>query len=180
MTLERSLVLNRYLHRLLGAERFDELRRALKEQEEGPGPDGRSRFFHVLAGRSGLEIDQSDLEAYDDRVMAYEALLAKRRKVEPFKSFKYFQYLALLYTEIFLDRLTSHPEVFLRELNVFRANEADFMNLSDFSPDNLRRLTFFMATGSGKTLLLHVNILQILHYLKTARFLSPKLIAWET
>jgi len=54
MNLERSLVLNRYLHSLFGAERFDELRRALKEQEEGTGPDGRSRFFHVLAGRSGL------------------------------------------------------------------------------------------------------------------------------
>ena len=49
MNIERSLVLNRYFHGLFGAERFDELRRVLKEQEEGPGPDGRSRFFHALA-----------------------------------------------------------------------------------------------------------------------------------
>ena len=45
MNLERSLVLNRYFHSLLGAERFDDFRRALKEQEEGAGPDGRARGF---------------------------------------------------------------------------------------------------------------------------------------
>ena len=32
--------------------------------------------------------------------MEYEAALAKKRRAEPFKSFKYFQYLALLYTEV--------------------------------------------------------------------------------
>ena len=40
MNLERSLVLNRYFHGLFGAERFEDLRRVLKEQEEGPGSDG--------------------------------------------------------------------------------------------------------------------------------------------
>jgi hypothetical protein len=34
--------------------------------------------------------------------MEYEAMLTKKLRPEPFKSFKYFQYLALLYTEIFL------------------------------------------------------------------------------
>jgi hypothetical protein len=33
MNLERALVLNRYLHSLFGADRFDDLRRALKEQD---------------------------------------------------------------------------------------------------------------------------------------------------
>lgn len=76
MNIERSLVLNRYFHSLFGAERFDELRRALKEQEEGPGPDGRSNFFHVLAGRSGLIIESPLMEEYDRRIMDYEAGLA--------------------------------------------------------------------------------------------------------
>ena len=39
------------------------------------------------------------------------------------------------------------------------------MNLSEFSED-LRRLAFFMATGSGKTLVLHANLWQMLHYLE--------------
>jgi hypothetical protein len=169
MNLERSLVLNRYLHGLLGAERFEDLRRSLKEQEEGPGPDGRSRFFHVLSGRSGMKIGEGALEDYDRRVMDYEATLAKKRRAEPFKSFKYFQYLALLFTEIFLDRLTADPAAFVRELNAFRASKADFAEIREFTADDLQRLAFFMATGSGKTLLLHVNILQILYYLKTGK-----------
>jgi hypothetical protein len=169
MNLERSLVLNCYLHSLFGAERFDDLRRALKEQEEDVGPDGRSRFFHVLFGRSGVKIEPRTLEEYDRRVMEYEAELAKKRRAEPFKSFKYFQYLALLYTEIFLDRLTADPAVFVRELNAFRASKSDFVEIPDFTADDVRRLAFFMATGSGKTLLLHVNIMQILHYLKAGK-----------
>ena len=154
MSLERSLVLNRYFHGLFGAVRFDELRRALKEQEEGPGPDGRSHFFHVLAGRSGLKIQAQLLEEYDRRIMEYEAVLAKRRRVELFQSFKYFQYLALLYTEIFFDRMTAGPNEFIKELNAFRASKADFTNIPDFTPEDLRRLAFFMATGSGKSFII--------------------------
>lgn len=169
MNLERSLILNRFYHNLLGAERFDDLRRALREQEEGPVPDGHSRFFHVLVGRSGCKLDQQAFAQYDLRIMEYEARLAKSRRSEPFKTFKYFQYLALLYTEIFLDRLTENPTAFLHELNSFRASKADFADIPGFSPDDLRRLAFFMATGSGKTLLLHVNIWQVIHYLKSGK-----------
>jgi hypothetical protein len=32
--------------------------------------------------------------------------------------------------------------------------------------EDLRRLAFFMAMGSGKTLVLHANLWQILHYLE--------------
>lgn len=169
MTLERSLVLNRYFHHLFGADRFDDLRRALKDQAEGAGPDGHSHFFHTLAGRVDLRIDPRTLADYDLRILGYGALLAKNRRAEPFRTFKYFQYLALLYSEVFLDRLTADPKAFLLELNAFRAGKADFIDIPAFEPDDLRRLAFFMATGSGKTLLLHVNVLQILHYLKSGR-----------
>jgi len=169
LNLERSLVLNQYLHHLFGAEGFDDLRRALKEQEEGPGPDGHSRFYHVRVGRSELKVDPMTLAQYDQRVVEYEARLARNRRSEPFKAFKYFQYLALLYTEIFLDRVTENPKTLLHELKAFRAGKGGFTDVPDFSPDDLRRLAFFMATGSGKTLLLHVNIWQVLHYLKAGK-----------
>ena len=48
--------------------------------------------------------------------MSYEGRLAK---VRGGFSFKYFQYLALLYTEIFFDNLTADPAWFLNELNGF-------------------------------------------------------------
>jgi hypothetical protein len=169
MTLERSLVLNRYFHHLFGAERFDDLRRALRDQEEGPGPDGHSRFFHVLAGRAGLRIDRQALADYDLRILGYEARLAKNRRAEPFRTFKYFQYLALLYSEVFLDRLTADPRALLLELKAFRGSPADSIDIPAFEPDDLRRMAFFMATGSGKTLLLHVNVLQVLHYLEAGK-----------
>src|SRR3546814_17735023 len=34
----------------------------------------------------------------------------------------------------------------------------------DFEADDLNKIAFWNATGSGKTLLLHVNIRQYLHY----------------
>lgn len=169
MNLERSLVLNRFLHGLFGAECLEDLRGALKDEEEGPGPDGHSSYFHVLAGRTGLRMDRRRLADYDLRILGYESELAKARRAERFRTFKYFQYLALLYTEIFLDRLTADPQALLRELNEFRAAKADFADLPPFELDDLRRLAFFMATGSGKTLLLHVNIRQVLYYLRGAK-----------
>src|ERR1700694_3925375 len=163
MNLERSLVLNRFLQSLFSADRFDDLRRALKDQEEGPGPDGQSHFFYVLAGRAGLRIDRASLAEYDLRILRYEAELAKSRRAEPFQTFKYFQYLALLHTEIYLERLTSDSQALLRDLNAFRSSKPEFSDISAFEPDELRRLAFFMATGSGKTLLLHAHVLPLLH-----------------
>lgn len=169
MNLERSLVLNRYIHSLFGVEQFDDLRRGLNDQEEGPGPDGHSRFFHVLGGKVGLRLDRRMLADYDRRILGYEARFAKNRRAEPFRTFKYFQYLALLYSEVFLDCLTADPKAFLRELNAFRAGKTDFSDIPVFELDDLRRLAFFMATGSGKTLLLHVNFLQLMYYLKSGK-----------
>lgn len=166
MELEQSLVLSRYLQSLLGAKEFEDIRKVLISQDEGAGPDGRSNFFRALSGRSGLSIDGAKFAEYDGRILEYQRRLAERRQREPFKSFKYFQYLALLYSEIYLDRLTTDPQGFLDELNRFRERHPDFRILPAFGPDDLRRLAFFMATGSGKTLILHANILQALYYLK--------------
>jgi type III restriction/modification enzyme restriction subunit len=167
MRLEHSLALSRYLHGLLGAQGLGELKAVLGQIEEGPGADGHSRFFHALAGLKGLRLSEGKLKEYDARVMDYEARLAKARGGF---AFKYFQYLVLLYTEIFLDRATEGPDQLVHDLNAFLARlKADEISLRDFPPfagDDLRRLAFFMATGSGKTLLLHANLWQFLHYLE--------------
>ena len=166
MRLEDSLILNRYFHSLLRVRSLEDLKQALIRIEEGPGPDAQSRFFHALAGLKGLRIPEGKLQEYDTRVVGYETRLAKARGGF---AFKYFQYLSLLYTEVFLDRLTEDPPAFLRELNAFldglREREIHLTEFRAFEPEDLRRLAFFMATGSGKTLLLHVNLWQVLHYL---------------
>jgi hypothetical protein len=83
-------------------------------------------------------------------------------------NFKYFQYLAILFTEIYLDRLFSSREAFLRELNTF----VDKLNTSrgwkppaaPFKDSDLAKVAFLMATGSGKTIIMHVNLWQYLDY----------------
>ena len=169
MRLEQSLVLNRYLHSLFGASGLEDLKAALGRIEEGAGPDGQSHFFHALAGLKGLQLPLDALSEYDARITRYEGRLAK---VRGSFTFKYFQYLSLLYTEVFLDRFTDDPQRFVRELNEWlgklRAREVSLREFPDFEADNLRRLAFFMATGSGKTLLLHVNVWQLHQYLRHA------------
>jgi hypothetical protein len=164
--LERSLVLNRYFHSLFGARGLEDLKRNLGQTEEGAGGDGQSRFFHALGGLKGLRLPEGQLREYDARVVGYEARLAKARGGF---AFKYFQYLALLYTEIFLDRLTGDPGGFIRDLNAYldelKREEISLREFPALMADDLRRLAFFMATGSGKTLLLHANLWQLLYYL---------------
>src|SRR5439155_17538494 len=79
------------------------------------------------------------------------------------------QYLAVLFSEIFLDRYFNRREKFLADLNSIvdklnqqhRKPEADF---DHFSEADIRKLAYWMATGSGKTLILHMNYWQFLKY----------------
>lgn len=166
--LEDYLVLNRYMHHLLGAEEFETLKNLLRPLPEGPDSAGGSHFLSRLISQPGRHIPDDRLEQVDRRVMVYEDRLRRDRR--DFQGFRYFQYLALLYTEILLDRLTSDPLALAADLNRFlaslRSRESELSAFPDFTPENLRRLAFFMATGSGKTLLMHVNIWQVLYYLE--------------
>jgi hypothetical protein len=170
MRLERHLILNRYFHSLLNAGSLEDLKQCLKSAQEGISGDGQSWFLRELEARVEDQELQNRLRAYDTRVMGYEARLARARGAF---SFKYFQYLSLLYVEMYLDFLTENPENFATNLNAFlqerKVEEAGFGDFSPFSPDELRRLAFFMATGSGKTLLLHVNLWQVFYYLENGR-----------
>ena len=170
MKLEDYLVLARYLHHLLGAEAFEELQADLYPAAEGPRGDGQSYFLGRIGSRPGLRLTQDELARYDRRVMQYEEQL--RRHGRPIR-FRYFQYLSLLYTEIYLDRLTRSPGAFLSELGAFvdtlRAGDPHLADFPAFAQEDLRRLAFFLATGSGKTLLMHVHLRQILHYMDEGR-----------
>lgn len=77
---------------------------------------------------------------------------------------------ALLFTEIYLDRYFRDADQLLDDLNdhvaKFNLDKADREQVKPFVADDLRKLAFWSATGSGKTLLMHVNICQYRHYLK--------------
>jgi hypothetical protein len=170
MRLEQALVLNRYLHGLFGARDLAELKPRLTGTQQGPDGNGQSHFAGVLAGLQGSSILEERLLAHDRQVMAYEARMSAARG--PF-SFKYFQYLALLYSDIYLGRLAEDPQALLNDLNeslgrLARADR-DFAAFPTFTSADLRRLAFFMATGAGKTLLMHVHLWQVLDHLRDAR-----------
>lgn len=171
MRLEQHLVLNRFMHRLLGASHLEDLKGGLYGMQEGPLASGQSAFYRYLSGRQGLDEGVSArLAEYDRRVMEYEARLARGRDG---LHLRYFQYLALLYTEIYLDLLTTDPAGLLGRVNAYLASlqgtETHLRDIPPFAPDDLRRLAFFMATGSGKTLLMHAHLWQVLYYLQHGR-----------
>jgi hypothetical protein len=164
--LQQRLLLNCFLCQQLGCEHFSKLREKLRDQREEWSEDGHSHFFHVLRGISGLKISEDKLAEYDRRIRAYVERMNRFR--QPAVQLKYFQYLAVLFTEIYLDRLFNDRERFLDDLNGFSENfQRDAgCKVPPFTKDDLSKIAFWMATGSGKTLIMHINLWQYLHHSK--------------
>ena len=167
----KKLVLNQYILSLLGVDDFKHLADALnKPENEGVNEEGFSLFhFALINGLSGYSAFDADvLLAYDTNIISHTRAIQGRRS-EPIR-WKYFQYLALLFTEIYLDRYFSHRQNLLDDLNEFLATfntgKSAREKLPPFDLDDLRRIAFWSATGSGKTLIMHMNIKQVQHYIR--------------
>ena len=165
MKVEKYLILNKYLLSLFGVNDFKELQQKLKDVQEGIDSDGRTYFVNTLIAsfdkKKNLEYD---LLRYDSNIQEYVRKINYRRGDV---SLKYFQYLAVLFTEIVLDNIKNRKLEFIYELNEFLKNYEDenVRNLiCGFSEDDLRKLAFYMATGSGKTLIAHINYHQFFKY----------------
>jgi hypothetical protein len=166
--LGNRLVLLAWLNSLLGYERNKDLLADTKGAAEGSDASGRSFLYHHLISRSSqVKITSEDLERYDDNICAHLAAINHGR-TEPI-TLRYFQYLAALYTEILLDgyfnrrvQLLADLNAFVRERNAAKApgEPPD----GEFAESDLTKLACWMATGSGKTLILHLNYRQFLHY----------------
>ena len=166
--LENRLVLLAWLNSLLGYESHRALLEDTQGTEEGFGGDGRSYLYHHLIARgSQVKIPAADLARYDENIRQHLEKINRGRTERI--TLRYFQHLAALYTEIFLDRLFNHRAQLLADLNAF-VEERNARRLpfepqdAPFTQDDLTKLAYWMATGSGKTLLLHLNYYQYLHY----------------
>ena len=172
--LEHSLaLLDGYLHPLLGAGDFRELKELLGNAPEGYDADGRSFMAQRLLSLGG-PLSQADIEAYDDNIKRHLDRINAARPADERIVLKYFQYLALFYTEHVLHRFFLDRDAFLADLNgrlpaFCAARHAEAEPFPPFTLADLTKLAFWMATGSGKTLLLHINYLQFLHYHRQAR-----------
>lgn len=103
MELERYLVLNKYFLNLFGFREFNELREKLKDKDEGYDSYGRSNFVDALVNLRNSQITEDQVLKYDESIKEYADRLRQNRK-QANLNLKYFQYLAALFTEIFLDK----------------------------------------------------------------------------
>jgi hypothetical protein len=158
--LEDHLLLARFMSSKLGIREISDIQ-DFNDVPEGIDTDGRSYIYSRIISRRGRYIDDAKLQTYDTNIKRYAEQISRKRG-EPI-SLKYYQYLALLYTEIYLDKLfqPSTRPVLLNELNDWvTENKAH----TTFSKNDLKKLAYWMATGSGKTLIMHANLLQFQQY----------------
>lgn len=177
-----KLVLNRFMLSLLGGHPFeldeDTFRKVTKrltdESLEQHNDESTSRFHDEIALLlpSGGPLTVEKLLQFDANIARHTARINGRRSNKV--RWKYFQYLALLFCEIYLEWYFRDTEGLLAELNrhLVQFNEAlkDFGEnkkelISPYTLGSLRKLAFWNATGSGKTLLMHINLLQFRHYI---------------
>jgi hypothetical protein len=117
MNIEKYLVLNKYFLWLFGESENRELLNYLKKGVEEGESDGLTSFVVLLMKKKGVKLGEDELKRYDQNIQEY---LQKINQSRPEKiRLKYFQYLAVLFTEIFLDRLKNQKWKFLAELNEF-------------------------------------------------------------
>jgi len=170
---DKKLLLNQWIFELFEVSSFEKLAEGLKNPElEGFDADNVSKYHHVLKARlfERSQLPADILLAYDQNIVRHwKQITEKRNRAGHVLYPKYFQYIALLVTEIYLDKHLSNPEQLLAALNdiVFRFNleKPKSDQVDTYVLEDLNKIALWMATGSGKTLLMHVNILQYQHYL---------------
>lgn len=174
-----KLVLNQWLLSLFNVGRFEELAEMLRNGVlEGLDENNIHHFYHALTARffNLTQLPTEILLEYDQNIVKHTRRLNERRVLRGEKPvvWKYFQYLALLFTEIYLDRYFRDPKALLSALNdqiaIYNTDKREPDQIKPFDPDSepwpqLNKISFWMATGSGKTLVMHANIMQFLYYL---------------
>lgn len=194
---EQSLVMNQWLFGLFGLDSRDghyaldggrivPLLDAFKQRfqinehsEEGLDENNIHRFHHAMINQITGElpgISKDELLALDQHIVRHTLALNEQRETRRERPivWKYFQYLSLLFVEIYLDRYFRDPEALAQAIN------AQILKFNDGKPDaqqlppldegrdaalGLNKLALWCATGSGKTLLMHMNLRQYQQHL---------------
>ncbi|MGC8560807.1 MAG: DEAD/DEAH box helicase family protein [Phycisphaerae bacterium] len=166
---DQTLVLRQWMLGLFDKTSFDQLAEPLKAPElEGLTEDNNHKYVQALLNLwEFAEFPGDTLLDYDQNIVKHSMALNQRRET-PVR-WKYFQWLTLLFTEVYLDRFFRAPEKLLADLNgfveQFNGDKVERDRVPPYEAADLRKLAFWNATGSGKTLLMHINILQYRHYL---------------
>jgi len=156
-----------------------ELTRCVEKIPEGLGEDGLHRYYHAFSAALPATgtVTQDELKRYEENIVKLTARLNAGR-VRPF-AWKYFQWLTLLFVERYLDRYFKDRHALLDELNkfvgtfnVWRQSKRYTPDIRPFTMAELNKLCLQNATGSGKTLLMHANLLQFRRHAQDAKRLG--------
>ncbi|WP_372612983.1 DEAD/DEAH box helicase family protein [Halomonas sp.] len=194
-----KLVLNQWLFNLFGLpsndgfftwngkrlpllEAFKQKFQLSEDSAGGLDENNIHRFHTTLTNQTDPlpELPDDLLLEYDQNIVRHTQRLNERRlaRGEEAIVWKYFQYMSLLFTEIYLDRYFSDAGALLASVNEqierYNADKPEPDQVPPLDPESdvpgqLNKLAFWSATGSGKTLIMHVNILQYQHYLTKHR-----------
>lgn len=171
---DRSLLLVRWLANALGG-RYNELLERARDAPDTGAPGASARLGAVLS-RPGLNVAPDLLAQHERAFMADWAGIASAREAATGERFAltHFQWLAALFVEHYLYRLAAPGgrADMVRELNTLREQDLPF--LPEVIAPDLNRLALWMATGSGKTLMLHLNTFQFLRHAKGILGTAPQ------
>jgi hypothetical protein len=143
-----------------------ELKKPAFEEIDNEGVTG---FYKQIVSQfsTKCKISQEKLAEYDLNIVAHLRKINERRD-EPL-SLKYFQYLSLLFVEYYLDSYFNNRQGLLEGLNELVADfNEQYPNdaVEPYEESDLNKIAIWSATGSGKTLIMHINYHQYLHYSK--------------
>ena len=155
--LEQRLTLVTWFADQLGYDSNVAMLKDLQESSEDWGDDLHP-ILQLVTARGNAKIPEDVLKEMDDNIRS-DLEQINRARPEPIV-LKYFQYLAVLAVEYFLKLRAEQPKQLVKNLQ-------DFATEHYPAPDkinDLNKLALWMATGAGKTLLMHLNYRQFLRY----------------
>lgn len=117
-----------------------------KEGINNPDADFREETYQNKLEQfdTTLGLDDTILDKIKKYLKTYNTYLKSNHQKEV--SLRYYQILALYYTELYLQKRDDHDFIYSKE-----------------------SLAYWMATGSGKTIIMHLNILQYINHCKNFR-----------
>lgn len=180
----KKLVLNQWVMTRFGIDPLEQYRdkgsqvrpvtllnKNLKESQPGLTGDRHHHYLHALLGgyQSSWQYSEEDLKRFDANIVEHTDALNQQREVEV--EWKYFQWLTLLFVEIYLFEYFRDREALKEGLNAqvdrfnaFWQGQGYQTGIGRYQDEDLNKLCLQNATGSGKTLLMHTNVRQFRHY----------------
>jgi len=175
---EDKLVLSRWILEQFGTDKLEAMSNTLSADHLiGFDEENSSKYVHELITwipEESRPVTNDQLRFYDDNIVRHWKRITEKRNHGGSTLFPlYFQYLSLLFTEHYLNRYFADRSALCVDLNQFRIQFNQDLpereQVEPFKESDLNKLAVWIATGGGKTLIMHVNILQFEHYLKKAR-----------